>query len=113
MFHRADLRRMFRLRNIPSGSGKAQGEAMNKNLWKYGLILGAGFALGAAGALLLSRNPALVRKTLAAVLSRGIDLKDKAAVFMETAKENVEDITAEARHASEQRKSRQETDPSA
>ncbi|MDR1359748.1 MAG: hypothetical protein LBJ82_02105 [Deltaproteobacteria bacterium] len=86
---------------------------MNKTLWKYGLVLGAGLAIGAAGALLLSRNPALVKKTLAAALSRGIDLKDKAAVFMETAKENMEDIAAEARHARDQRKSRQETDPSA
>jgi hypothetical protein len=47
------------------------------------------------------------------VFSHGIDLKDKAAVLMETAKENVEDIAAEARHASEQRKSRQEAGPSA
>jgi hypothetical protein len=85
---------------------------MNSTFWKYGLALGAGVALGAAATLLLSRNPAAVKKTLAAVLSHGIDLKDKAATFMETAKENMEDIAAEARHASEQR-SRQDAGPSA
>ena len=86
---------------------------MNSTYWKYGLVLGAGIALGAAGALLLSRNPALIKKTLAAALSRGIDLKDKTATLLETARENAEDLAAEARHASEQRKSRQETGPAA
>jgi hypothetical protein len=91
---------------------EAQGDAMNNTFWKYGLALGAGIAIGAAGALLLSRNPALVRKTLTAALCRGLDLKDKAAAFVETAKENAEDIAAEARHAREQRKARQEAGPS-
>ena len=58
---------------------------MSNTFWKYGLALGAGIAIGAAGALLLSRNPALVRKTLTTAFSHGLDLKDKAASFMETA----------------------------
>ena len=72
--------------------------------WKYGLALGAGVAIGAAGALLLSKNSGEVKKTLATLLSHGFDLKDKASSFMETAKENMEDLAAEARHASDERK---------
>lgn len=77
------------------------------SFWKYGLALGAGVALGAMGALLLSKNSAEVKKTLSTLLSHGMDLKEKAASYMETAKENMEDIAAEARHASEQRKSKE------
>ncbi len=78
---------------------------MNQNFWKYGLAVGAGVAVGAIGAILLSRNSDCIRRTAADLLSRGMDLKDKASEFMETAKENMEDLAAEARHAREQRKS--------
>lgn len=61
-------------------------------------------ALGAAGALLLSKNSAEVKKFMANLVSHGMDMKDKASSYMETAKENMEDIAAEARHSSEQRK---------
>ena len=71
---------------------------------KYGLAVGAGVALGAAGAILLSRNAGF-KKGLSNMLSYGFDLKDKASTLVEVAKENVEDMTAEARHAHEQRKS--------
>lgn len=73
--------------------------------WKYGLALGAGVALGAVGAMLLSKNSAEVKKTLSTILSHGMDLKDRAATVMENAKEDMEDIAAEARQASKQRKS--------
>ena len=76
---------------------------MNQNFWKYGLAIGAGVAVGAVGAILLSRNAAGLKHAAADLLSRGMDLKDKAAEYMETAKENMEDIAAEARHAREQR----------
>ena len=75
--------------------------------WKYGLALGAGVTIGAVGAMLLSKNSAEVKKTLATLLSHGVDLKDKASSFMETAKENMEDLAAEARHASDERKAEQ------
>ena len=77
--------------------------------WKYGLALGAGVALGAVGAMLLSKNSAEVKKTLSTILSHGMDLKDKAATVMEHAKEDMEDIAAEAREASKQRKSGQQS----
>ena len=76
---------------------------MNENFWKYGLALGVGVAVGAAGAVLFSRGSIDLKKTCATLLSHGMDLKDKASSFMETAKENMEDITAEAKHEQEQR----------
>lgn len=76
----------------------------NSSIWKYALILGAGLALGAAGAIFLSRRNANLRKTLAGLLSHGLDLRDKAAEFMETAKENAEDLAAEARQEQTRRK---------
>lgn len=73
-------------------------------LWKYGLVLGAGVALGTVGVLLLSKNSAGAKKAFTTVLSHGMDLKDKAASCMKSAKENMEDLAAEARRASEQRR---------
>ena len=72
--------------------------ATGSNLWKYGLAIGAGVALGAAGAVLLSRGKIDLKKTAATILSHGMDLKDQFATAMENAKENFEDIAAEARH---------------
>ncbi|MDR1947363.1 MAG: hypothetical protein LBQ51_09405 [Desulfovibrio sp.] len=74
------------------------------NYWKYGLALGAGVALGAIGAVLLSRNGVAVKKSFASLLSHGLDVKEKAAEIMETAKENIDDLAAEAKHAREQRR---------
>ena len=78
---------------------------MNQNYWKLGLALGAGVVLGAVGATLLSRGSIDLKKTAATLLSHGMDLKDKAAEFVATAKENVEDIAAEAKHEQKTRKS--------
>jgi hypothetical protein len=74
------------------------------NFWKYGLALGAGVLLGAAGAVLFSRGNVDLKKTCATLLSHGMDLKDKAATLVETAKENIDDLAAEAKHAQEARK---------
>lgn len=72
--------------------------------WKYGLAVGAGVAVGALGVVLLSKHSAEVKKTLGTILSHGMDIKEKAETVMENAKENMEDIAAEARHARQQRK---------
>lgn len=77
---------------------------MGTDFWKYGLAVGAGVAIGAVGAILLSRGTIDVKKTCATLLSHGMDLKDKAATLVETAKENMDDLAAEARHEREQRK---------
>ncbi len=78
---------------------------MAMNPWaKGGLWLGAGILIGAAGAVLISRNGADLRKGCAKVFSHVTDLKDKAEEVIATAKENLEDIAAEARHESDLRK---------
>lgn len=79
------------------------------NYWRYGLTLGAGIAIGAAAAVLLSRGNVDVKKSFATLLSHGMDLKDKAAGMVETAKENMEDLAAEARHEKEQRKAEEQS----
>jgi len=79
--------------------------ATGSNLWKYSLALGAGVALGAAGAVLLSRGKIDLKKTAATILSHGMDLKEQFATAMENAKENFEDITAEAQHEQAKRRS--------
>jgi hypothetical protein len=78
------------------------------NVWKYGLAVGAGVLVGAIGAMLLSRNDVAVKKTVAALLSRGLDVKDKAAELVETAKENIDDLAAEAKHEQVRRKTREQ-----
>ena len=78
--------------------------ATNGNMWKCGLCLGAGVAIGALGAMLLSRGNVDLKKTAATILSHGMDFKEQAASFMETAKENIEDVAAEARHEQHLRK---------
>jgi gas vesicle protein len=77
---------------------------MANAFWKYGLAVGAGVLVGAVGAVLISRNNVDLRKTATSLLSHGLDLKEKAAAIMDTAKENLDDITAEARCQREKRK---------
>ena len=77
---------------------------MGNDWWKYLLGAGIGIAVGATGAMLLSRNPGAVKKACATLLSHAMEVKEKAETAMETAKENLDDLTAEARHDYEERK---------
>lgn len=72
--------------------------------WKYGAAVGAGVAIGAVAAVLLSKNSVDLKKAFTAALSHGMDLKDKASELAETAKENVDDLVVEAKEAQEARK---------
>lgn len=83
------------------------------NGWKVCLVAGAGLALGALGALSLTRKNGSnsgLRKTCVSLLSHGLDLKDKVSVATGIAKENLEDVVAEARYESDIRKM-QATEP--
>ena len=71
-----------------SGFYKEYAMVTGNNFWKYGLAIGAGVAIGAAGAVLLSRGKIDLKKTAAAVMSHGMDLKEQAVSMMENAKEN-------------------------
>lgn len=81
---------------------------MNENL-KYGLIFLGGLAAGALGAVAVSRGNVNLRPIAADLLSRGMNVKDCMMSKMETVKEEVEDLVAEAQHAAEKRKEQQET----
>ena len=76
---------------------------MNENL-KYGLFFLGGIALGAIGAVAVSRGKLDVKPLAADLLSRGMDVKDALARKVATVKEDMEDLAAEARAAQTQRK---------
>ena len=75
------------------------------NFWRCGLALGAGVILGAAGAALFSRGRVDLKKAAATIMSHGMDLKDHLSTAVENAKENFEDITAEAQYEQAKRRS--------
>lgn len=70
---------------------------------KNGLFLAAGVAIGALGAVALSKGNLSIRPAMADLLSHGMDLKEKTAAVLEKAKENIDDLMAEAKHAKEAR----------
>jgi hypothetical protein len=77
---------------------------MANEYWKYGLAAGVGIVVGVIGVALLSRGGFDLKKAAASILSHGMDLKEKAAAVADTARENIEDIAAEARYEQGQRK---------
>ena len=70
---------------------------------KNGLFLAAGVALGALGAVALGKGKFSIRPAMTDLVSHGLDLKEKTAAVLDRAKENIEDIMAEAKHAKETR----------
>ena len=63
-----------------------------------------GLALGALGTVAVSRGKLDLKPVAADLISRGIDVKDALMSKVEAVKEDMEDLTAEARQASEKRK---------
>lgn len=76
--------------------------------FKLGLFLLGGIALGALGAVAVSRGKLDFKPLAADLLSRGIDVKDALMSKVEAVKEDMEDLAAEARQASEKRKAAKE-----
>ncbi len=76
---------------------------MNENL-KYGLFFLGGMALGALGTVAVSKGKLDIKPLATDLLSRGMDVKDAVLAKVETVKENVDDMVAEARNAAEQRR---------
>lgn len=77
--------------------------SMNENL-KYGLFFLGGVALGAVGAVAVSKGKLDLKPFATELLSRGLDMKDAVAAKVDGMKENVEDMVAEAREVAEERK---------
>lgn len=63
---------------------------------RYAVFTIGGVALGALGTLLVGRKKDKLRPAVADLISRGLDVKDKTLAMAETAKEQLEDIVAEA-----------------
>ena len=66
-------------------------------MYKWRIAMFAlGALVGAVGAAAFSGRPSPLRNGASTVLSHGLAAKRKAQAMMETAKENVEDLVAEA-----------------
>lgn len=74
------------------------------NGFKCGLWLLGGLVIGAVGVAALSRSKVDFKPLATDLISRGLDVKDALLTKVEALKEDVEDLTAEARLASEKRK---------
>ena len=72
--------------------------------FKYALFFLGGVAVGAIGAVAVSRGKLDVKPLAADLLSRGMDVKEALARKVAAVKEEMEDLAAEARAAQEQRK---------
>ncbi|WP_298068287.1 DUF6110 family protein [uncultured Mailhella sp.] len=80
---------------------------MNETL-KYGLFFLGGVALGALGTVAVSRGKLDVKPLAADLLSRGMDAREALMAKADAVRENMEDMLAEARAVSEQRKAAQQ-----
>lgn len=81
---------------------------MNDGL-KIGLWLLGGIALGALGAVALSRSKLDLKPLATDLLSRGMDVKDALIGKVEAIKEDLEDLAANARQVAATRKEAKET----
>jgi hypothetical protein len=70
---------------------------------KGALLFIGGAALGALAVYALTKGSPSLKPFLADVMAGGLDLKDKLLGLMDQAKENIEDLMAEAEHARKER----------
>ena len=75
---------------------------------QYGLFFLGGVALGAIGAVAVSRGKLDLKPLATDLISRGLEVKDAVLAKADAVREDVEDMVAEARAASEQRKAHPE-----
>lgn len=76
---------------------------MNENM-KYGLFFLGGVALGVVGAVAVSKGKLDIKPFAAELLSRGMDMKDAVLAKVDSVKEDVEDMVAEARAVADERR---------
>ncbi len=69
---------------------------MNTTL-KYVLIFAGGMAAGILGSMAVSRGCINLKPVAAGLISRGMDVKDAISGAIEKAKEDAQDLVAEAR----------------
>lgn len=71
---------------------------------KCGLFFLGGVALGALGAVVLTKGDLKVKPLASELLSGGIDLKDKLLATVEGVKEDLADVVAEAQVKSQEKR---------
>ena len=76
---------------------------MNQNV-KHGLFFLGGVALGALGAVAITRGKLDVKPLATSLLSSGLDLRDKALAAVESVKEDIADVVAEAQVKSQEKR---------
>lgn len=76
---------------------------MNNSL-KYGLFFLGGLALGVVGTVAVTRGKLDLKPLATDLVSRGMDMKDAIMSKVESVKEDMEDLAAEARQAADKRK---------
>lgn len=80
---------------------------MNQNV-KYGLFFLGGLAVGAIGAVVVTRGKLSVKPLASSLLSEGIDLKEKALAAVDGVKEEIADVVAEAKVKSQEKREAKE-----
>ncbi len=79
---------------------------MNSTL-KYVLIFAGGVAAGVVASMAVNRGCVNLKPVASGILSRGLDVKDAISDAIEKAKEDAQDLVAEARAEQAQRKEEQ------
>ena len=72
--------------------------------WKYGLFFLGGAVLGLGAAMALGKGKLDMKPVAADLLSRGMDVKDAIMGKVETVREDLQDLAAQARQAADKRK---------
>lgn len=76
---------------------------MNENL-KYGLFFLGGLTLGVIGTVAISKGKLDLKTPVTELISRGLDARDAVMAKVDSVKEHMEDMMAEAEHRSAQRR---------
>ena len=78
------------------------------NTTKYGLFFLGGLVVGALGAMAVTRGKLEIKPLAADLISGGMELRDKEMAGVESVKEDIEDVVAEAQVKAEERRQSQE-----
>ena len=85
---------------------------MNQTV-KYGLFFLGGLAVGALGAVVVSRGKLNIQPLATDLISSGLDLRDKALAAVDGVKEDLADVVAEAQVKSQEKKEAKEKEEAA
>ena len=78
------------------------------NTTKYGLFFFGGLVVGALGAMAVTRGKLEIKPLAADLISGGMELRDKVMAGVESVKEDIEDVVAEAQVKAQERRQSQE-----